>query len=134
MHVARLVDLRHGRVHQRVAGAAFAPGLEQGGGLVALDPVDAVVLGFEGLHRRVWKVAQNLGIKISPDQLTEPGGCTLVSLLLRRQAQRGQVADGHRAKPQVNAQVTGSLHRREVTRVPVAADAWQKLGQQRITA
>ena len=72
MHVACLVDLRHGGIHQRVASATFTPCGKHGLGGIALLPLDLVVLGLEGLQSRMWKVGQNLRIKITPDQLAQP--------------------------------------------------------------
>ena len=69
VHVAALVDLCHGRVDQRVAGAPFAPRGEQGFGGFAVLKSDAVVGGFEGALHHVRVVGHDLVVEIAPNQL-----------------------------------------------------------------
>jgi len=47
VHVAAAVELPHRRIHQRVAGAALRPGVEQRVGAAPVLPADAVELGPE---------------------------------------------------------------------------------------
>ena len=130
MHVAGLVDLRHGGIDQRVAGAAFAPGGEQGFRVIALLPLNFVVLGFEGIASRVGKVGQNLRIKVAPDQLAEPDRSALTAGLLLLQAGASKLPDGHCAKAQVHTQIARPFDGGEVTRFAIVVHAAQKFVKQ----
>ena len=80
VHVPRLVDLRHGRVHQRVAGAALAPGLEQGVCPGAALPLDGVIGRLETAVHHMRVVRQDLEVEVAPDELTQPGAGARVAL------------------------------------------------------
>jgi hypothetical protein len=60
-----LIDLRHGRVHQGVAGSAFAPSLKQSLAVRAMVTMDGIVVGLETALGDVREIGQNLSIKIS---------------------------------------------------------------------
>ena len=114
MHITRLVDLRHGRVHQRVTGLAGAPGLEQRIGMRPFFPDDGVECGFKTLAYHLRVVRQDLEVKVAPNQLTQPHSRTLVTLLAACVGNGCHFADRHRAKPQVYTQVTRPFHGGEV--------------------
>jgi hypothetical protein len=77
------------------------------------------------------EIGQDLGIKITPDQLAQPGGRARAG----RPGQRlgRQCADRDRAKPQVYPQIARSLDRREVALIVVQVNALEKVIQQRLT-
>lgn len=82
MHVAGLPDLRHRRIDQGVAGLAITPGLEQRLRARPLLPDDGIVGRLEGPCGHMREIAQDLRVKIAPDQLVEPDRCAFISLLL----------------------------------------------------
>ena len=131
MHITRLVDLRHGRVHQRVTGLAGAPGLEQRIGMRPFFPDDGVECGFKTLAYHLWVVHQDLEVKVAPYQLTQPHSCTRVALLAACVGNSSHFADRHRAKPQVHTQITWPLHGGEVAGGMVLVHAVHKLTKQR---
>ncbi len=130
MHVAGLVDLGHGGIDQWVAGPAFTPGPKQSLGSGALFPGDGIVRGLEGALRHMREIAQDLRIKIAPDQFAEPDRGTRAALALQAQGGARQPADGDRAKTQVHPQITRSLDRREVTRGVVLIDTLHEIVKQ----
>ena len=96
-------------------------------------PLDGVVFGLETARCHVRKIGQNLGIKISPNEFGQPNaGAFTVS----RPAPclRGQLANRHGAKTQMNAQITGPLDGRKIAGVFVAIDALQKVLEQSLRA
>ena len=131
VHVAGLVQLPHGRVHQRVAGARFAPGLEQFVGVRAVLPGDGVVVGLEALAMaHMGKVVQHLHIKVTPDQFGQPNTGPHAARQHARVCLAGKLANRHGAKAQMHAQIAGPLDGREVARVFVCIDTRQKVVQQ----
>ncbi|KAF5293243.1 hypothetical protein FQR65_LT20133 [Abscondita terminalis] len=74
VHIARGVELAHGGIDQRIAGAALAPGGEQRIGLGAGIPLDGVVGGLEAGMHHVRMVGQDLQVEVAPDQFGQPGG------------------------------------------------------------
>ena len=130
VHVAGLVDLRHRRIDQGVAGAALAPGLKQRCGGSALFPGDHVVRRFEGARGNMRKIAQDLRVKISPYQLAEPdrrAGAALTRSLQRRAC---QPTNGHRTKAQVHPKVTGAFDSWEIARGVILVDTRKKIVKQ----
>ena len=132
VHVARLVDLCHGRIHQRIAGLAVAPCGKPGLRQRPLHPGDGVVLGLERPVHHVRVVGQNLVVEIAPDQLAQPGGGAGIARPMAVVRQGRQPPNGHGAKTQVNAEVAGPFHRGEVARLAVVRKPGQKIGQQRL--
>ena len=126
MHVASLVDLCHGRIHQRVAGLALAPGLKQHLCVRAALPLNGIVFGLEGAVCHMGKVGQNRKVKITPHQLTQPHRCTLATRGLALQGDAHQLANRHRAKTQVHAQITGAFDGRKIARGVVVVHALKK--------
>ncbi|MCY1381689.1 hypothetical protein D9M69_696240 [compost metagenome] len=104
VHIARLVQLRHGRVHQRIAGAPLAPGGKRGIGVRPRFPGDGVVGRFEGaaFHMRV--LVQNHGVEIAPDQFCQPHGRAIAATAPVHQVDDGayQVAQRDGAEAQMH--------------------------------
>ena len=123
MHVACLVQLGHGRIHQWVAGAAFAPRRKQCIGMFAVVPFDGVVGGLERAGHHVRVVGHDLVVKIPPDQFAQPHTGTVVALGMQCIGCARQQANRHSAKPKVHPQVAGSLDGREVARGAVVVYA-----------
>ena len=132
VHIAALVQLGHGRIHQRVAGAPLAPGSKAALRDLALFPNDGVVLGLEAGERHMREVGQYLRIKLAPHQFGQPHAGALVARAVRGQRPVDQLADGHGAKTQMHAQVAGPLDGGKVARLLVGAHARRKVGQQRL--
>ncbi len=108
VHPAGLHQLAHGGVHQRVAGAAFAPGLEV---LFVIAPLQQRGLRPErraGGQRR--KAVHDLPVEIPPGQLTDPGGRALPGLgvLQRRPRRQVGVQRRQRARRQRRGQAAGA--------------------------
>ena len=93
MHVAGLVDLGHGRVHQGVAGTAFAPRAEQTVCPLATFPGNGVVLGLVSTLGHMGEIGQYLHIKVAPDQLTQPHRSAAAAVHLLLQCGCRQAAD-----------------------------------------
>ena len=126
VHVAGLVDLRHRRIDQRIAGAALAPGGEVPRRRACRARSDAVVLGLEARADDVRMVVQDLLVEVAPDQLREPdlGAAREPAASAMRCPRRARhAADRHRAEAQVHAEVARALDRREVARRRVVVDA-----------
>ena len=134
VHVARLVDLRHGCVNQRVAGAALAPGSEQGLGVFAVFKLDLVVFGLERLVHHMRVVGQDLVVKVAPDQLRQPGACTQHALNVHGVGNRSHLADRDGPEPEVHAEVAGTLDRWKIPRFMVAVNALGKIFEQLVCA
>ena len=134
MHVARLVDLGHGGIHQRIASAAFTPGGKKRLRVRSFFPLDRVIGRLETAAHHMGVVVENLKVKVPPDQLAEPGGGTLVSRLREPMCGACQQARRDRAKAQVHAQITGPFHRRKIACLVVVLDAAQKIVQQLLRA
>ena len=130
VHVAGLVDLHHGCVHQGVAGAALTPGVKQFVGVGAMLPLDGVVIGLEAARHRMGKVGHDLCIKIPPDQLRQPHLCPFIARLREVIGLAGQMPDRHRAKPQMHTQVAWPFDGRVVSGVIVFGDPRPKVLQQ----
>ena len=96
----------------------------------AAFPLNGVVLRLVSAGGDAGEVGQNLGIKIAPNQLAEPGGGALTALNLPLQGGGGQLADRHRAKAQVHAQVAGAFHGRKVAGVVVLVHALKEVFKQ----
>ena len=130
VHVASLVDLRHGRIHQRIARAALAPRGKQFFGLLVMVPFDVVVFGLERTRHHTRMVMQDLVIKIAPNQLRQPhlstgrahphafkrGGC--------------QLANRHCAEAQMHAQVAGAFDGGKVAGFVVTVHAVKEVFKQ----
>ena len=135
VHVAGLVDLRHRRVDQRVAGAALAPGGESASACRAVLPADAVVLRLEGVRRRRADGGAGSGGRsrarsartATPRRRRPRRGAA--GARGRRRASR---ADRDRAEAQVHRQVARALDRRKVARACVVVDALQEVVEQRV--
>ena len=93
MHVTGSVDLRHGGIDQRKAGASIAPCFKQGLCGWAFLPGDLVVRGFERFGRDVGEIAEDLCVKVAPDQFAEPDGRAFASFFLLLQSQPRQLSD-----------------------------------------
>jgi hypothetical protein len=122
------MDLRHRRVHQRIARAAFAPGGKSLLRQRPFFPLDPVVFRPETLaapHLR--EVGQHLEVELAPHQFLEPGrrAAVVMPAGLAR-----EVPHGHCSETQVHAEIAGPLHRGQVTLDVVAADAVDKGSQQ----
>ncbi len=128
VHRAGLVDLAHGRVHQRIAGATFAPG----GKLIrVVAPLNAVVNRLESRIHHMRMVVKNLKIKVAPHQLGQPDPGPLAARLLPRPSQRDQFAHGHRAEAQMHREIARPLARRVVARLIVIIDTTTEVVHQR---
>jgi CheY-like chemotaxis protein len=137
VHVAAAVDLVHGSVHQRIAGTALAPRGKQLVRMLAVLPLDAVVVGLEGVAYHMGVVVKDLVVEVAPDQFAQPhlGAAGVRSGLGALPGLARQVPDRHRAEAQVRAQVAGPLDGRVVAGLVVAADALaQKVVQQFLAA
>ena len=136
VHIAAGVDLAHGGIDQRVAGAALAPCGEECIGFGTRVPFDHVISRLEAAFNDMRVVGQNLKVKVAPDQLAEPGGCAFtacirpVAVMCGLMGKASQFANRHGAKAQVHAEVAGAFERRKVPRRLVLRQARQKVGQQ----
>ncbi len=128
VHIAGLVDLAHGRVHQRIAGAALAPGGEL---RRVVAPLNAVVNRLESRIHHMRMVEQNLKIKVAPHQLGQPDPGPLAARLLPRPGHRNQLAHRDRAEAQVHREIARPLARRVVARLVVVIDATAEVVHQR---
>ena len=79
-------------------------------------------------------VVHHLVIKIAPDQFGQPNGRAFRACLSTFKCQRGQLADRHRAKPQMHRQVAGAFDDREVAGAFVIIHARQEVLQQHLCA
>ena len=135
VHPAGLVDLRHRRVDQRIAGAPLAPGGEGLVGVAAVLEADAVELGLAAGADDVRQVVQDLLVEVAPDQLREPGlgaARELAGFGDARSRRAGEAADRDRAEAQVNAEIARALDRRVLARRRVVVDAAEEVGEQRL--
>ena len=126
MHVAGLVDLGHGRIDQRVACPPFAPSGKQRLRPFTVFPRDRIVFRFKSAAGHMREIRQNREVKIAPDQFTEPHSSAMAPLKGSGQRSGGQLANGHRAKSQMHAQIAGAFDSREITRLMVLVHAVKK--------
>ena len=68
VHPAGLVQLPHGGIHDWKAGPALAPGLKE---VLAVLPLDPVVLLAEGALGDVGIFPENLFVEVAPDQFRD---------------------------------------------------------------
>ena len=130
VHVAALLDLCHGRVHQRVAGAPRAPSREQGFGGFAVLKRDAVVGGLEGALHHVRVVGHDLVVEVAPNQFGQPSAGARIARQVQRVGQPQGLAHRERAKAQVHPQVARAFDGGKVARLVVVLDAVDKVGQE----
>ena len=136
VHIAAGIELAHGGIDQRVAGAAFAPGGKEGVGLGSRLPFDGVIRRLEAALHHIRLVGQDLEVEVAPDQLAEPGGRPFacrgrpVLVVGRLMGEAGQLAYRHGAKAQMDAEIAGPLEGRKVACRLVLRQARQKIGQQ----
>ena len=114
MHVTRLVNLTHGCVNQGVARLSFAPGFKKGLGGRTSFPFDGIVLRFKRTLRYVGVVMQNLHVKVTPNQLAQPGARAHITLCMTIKSRLRQRANRYGAKAQVHTEVAGTFHAGEV--------------------
>jgi hypothetical protein len=128
VHEAGRVQLRHGRVDQRIAGAAFAPGRKQVLRAIARFPHHGVKGRLERLLRDVRVVEQDHRVEVAPDQFRQPDrGARAAGAVGHHLAQRAhQVAHRGGAEAQVDRQARGRVQRREIARRAVVGQARQE--------
>ena len=136
MHVAGLVDLCHGRVDQRIAGATLAPRREQLIGMRPLLPANLVVLGLETRTDDMRVVMQDLLVKIPPDQFRQPdpSACLCRSLFDGGTGRARQFTNRDGTESQVHREIARPLDSREIAGLAVGVDPVAEVVQQELGA
>ena len=97
-------------------------------------PTDGVVFGLEGVFGHMRVIGQDLGVKVTPDQFTQPGAGACHALQMHAIGDMGQLSDADRAKAQMDAEVTGASDGRKVTRLLVMFNPVQEVFKQGLRA